>query len=129
MDPPVSSAMPAGAKSAATDVAEPLEEPPGAHSWFNALKVGPYAELLAFDPDPASTGRFVLPTMTAPASRSRETTAESFSGTSATPSAIGDVNAQPDVVGMPATSSESLITTGTPSSGPTSFFACVRRSS
>ena len=56
--------------------------------------------------------RFVLPSTTAPASRSRTTTSASRSGTECSSARL------PAVVGSPATSMLSLTRTGTPCSGP-----------
>ena len=61
----------------------------------------------------ASSGRFVLPKITAPAARSRRTT-------SASSAAGPPCAAVPWVLTSPATSALSLIATGTPSSGRSS---------
>ena len=55
---------------AATAAAEPPDEPPGTRSGASGLRVGPYA-LFSVDEPIANSSMFVLPTMTAPASRSR----------------------------------------------------------
>jgi hypothetical protein len=84
---------------------------------------------LALLPLPARIGRLVLPMKTAPAARRRLTTGASVSGISEMPPVMGEVSGQPDVVAIAFTSSESLMTIGTPSSGPMSFLDFLRRSS
>ena len=59
---------------AATAAAEPPEEPPGTRSRSQGLCVGKYAEFSVEEPI-ANSSMLVLPTMTAPASSRRSTTA------------------------------------------------------
>ena len=75
------------------------------------LRVGPNAEFSVLEPM-ANSSRLVLPTMTAPAARSRSTTVASYGGRQ--PSRIFDEH----VVGMPRVHMLSLSATGTPASGP-----------
>ena len=55
---------------AATEAAEPPEEPPGTRVRSTGLSTGPHA-LYSFELPIANSSQFVLPTSTAPASRSR----------------------------------------------------------
>ena len=59
-----------GAWNAATAAAEPPLLPPGTRSSAHGLAVGPYAECSVDEPI-ANSSMFVLPRMTAPASRRR----------------------------------------------------------
>ncbi len=76
IDPPVSEPSASGAKPAATAAALPPEEPPGTRDRQCGLRVGPNAEFSVEDPM-ANSSRLVLPTMIAPAWRSRVTTVAS----------------------------------------------------
>jgi len=73
MEPPVSVAVAPMASRAATEAADPPEEPPGTRSAPSArchgLRTGPKAEVM-FDEPMANSSRFALPRNTAP-SRSR----------------------------------------------------------
>src|SRR6516165_12581183 len=103
---------------AATEAAEPLDEPPGVCAGFHGLRV-PRGS------DAANSVVTVLPTMTAPASRSARTQAASFSDRQ--PSNSGD----PIWVGMSTVSMTSLMPTGMPSiaeSGLPSYQRAVARS-
>ena len=62
--------MPSGTWKAATDAADPPDEPPGTRSSAHGLAVGPNA-LCSVDEPIANSSMLVLPRMTAPASRSR----------------------------------------------------------
>ena len=64
------------AKPAATAVALPPLDPPGTRVGSWAFRVGPNAEFSVDEPM-ANSSMFVLPTSTAPASRSRVTTVAS----------------------------------------------------
>src|SRR4051794_41481198 len=113
MTPPVSEPRASGANPAATAAALPPEEPPGTRVGSCGLRVGPNAEFSVDEPI-ANSSRFVLPTITAPASRSRVTTVASYGGFH--PSRMRDEH----VVGMPRVHMLSLRATGTPASGPLS---------
>ena len=76
IDPPVSEPIATGAMSAATQAAEPPLEPPGARVRSQGFFTGPKAEF-SFEPPIANSSMFVLPTMTASASRSRRTVSAS----------------------------------------------------
>ena len=65
-----------GLNPAATAAAEPPEDPPGTRVVSWGLRVGPKAEFSVDEPI-ANSSRFVLPTITAPASASRRTTVAS----------------------------------------------------
>src|ERR1700745_3023121 len=79
IEPPVSEPSASGANPAATAAAEPPLEPPGTRDTSCGLRVGPNAEFSVDDPI-ANSSRFVLPTITAPAARSRVTTGASYGG-------------------------------------------------
>ena len=76
MDPPVSLPNERGTIPAATTAALPPEEPPGTRLRSQGFRVGPKAEFSVEEPM-ANSSRLVLPTGTAPASRSRLTTVAS----------------------------------------------------
>ena len=94
---------------------------PGPGTDRAGLRVGPKAEFSVEEPM-ANSSRFVLPTMTAPAARSRSTTVASYGGRQ--PSRIFDEH----VVGTPRVQKLSLSATGTPASGPGSSPRSMRRS-
>ena len=94
----------ADAMPAATDAAEPLDEPPGVRAVSQGLRV-PRGS------DAANSVVTVLPMMTAPASRSARTQAASFSERQPANSA------EPISVGMSTVSIMSLMPTGIPSIG------------
>ncbi len=73
IEPPVSVPIASGAWKAATAAAEPPEEPPGTRSRSHGFAVGPNAQCSVDEPI-ANSSMFVLPRMTAPASRSRSVT-------------------------------------------------------
>ena len=79
-DPPRSLPSAIGTIPLASAAAAPPEEPPALldRSW--GLRVGPKTGLNVWEPAPNS-GVFVLPSMTAPASRTRTTNGSSRSGT------------------------------------------------
>src|SRR5215213_11630423 len=79
IDPPVSDPRARGANPAATAAALPPLEPPGTRVGSWGLRVGPNAEFSVDEPM-ANSSMFVLPTMTAPAARSRVTTVASYGG-------------------------------------------------
>src|SRR3990172_9488613 len=113
MLPPVSEPSAAIASSAATAAAEPPDEPPGTRSSDHGLWVGKKAEC-SVEESMANSSMFVLPTITAPASRSRSTTWASYGGTKR--SSIRE----PQVVRTPRVQITSLTAMGTPVSGPPS---------
>jgi hypothetical protein len=76
IEPPVSEPNANGANPAATAAAEPPLEPPGTRDGSCGLRVGPNAEFSVDEPI-ANSSRFVLPMITAPASRRRATTVAS----------------------------------------------------
>ena len=69
-----------GSMSVASAAAEPPDEPPGLSMGLNGLPVAPHTGLRLFEPAPNS-GTLVLPTTTAPASRTRATMTLSWLGT------------------------------------------------
>src|SRR6516165_4818868 len=80
IEPPVSEPSARGTAPAATAAADPPLDPPGMRSSAHGLRTGPNAEF-SFDDPIANSSQFVLPTMTAPADSSRETTVASYGGT------------------------------------------------
>ncbi|MGX1494045.1 hypothetical protein RKD41_006304 [Streptomyces tendae] len=108
-EPAPSEPSAAGTRPAATAAAEPPDEPPGVCSGSHGLRVAPKAGPSVNGHCPSSQV-LVLPTITAPAARSRRTASPS----SATG---GNSPRQPNAVGSPATSMSSFTATGTPSSG------------
>ncbi len=76
IEPPVSVPIASGASYAATDAAEPPEEPPGTRDRSQGLRVGPNAEFSVEEPI-ANSSMLVLPRMMAPARRSRLVTVAS----------------------------------------------------
>ena len=73
IEPPTWVPIAAGTMREATAAAEPEEEPPGVRVGSNGLVVAPGCE-------PPSSAVTVLPSTTAPASRSAQTAALSFLG-------------------------------------------------
>ena len=112
IDPAPSEAVAAAHRPAATAAPLPPLEPPGVRSVFQGLRVTPKAGP-SVAPMIASSGRFVLPMITAPAARRRAT--KSLSRSARPPWA-----AVPMAVVSPATSSVSLTAIGTPSKGRSS---------
>lgn len=120
IEPAPSVPMAIGAMPAATAAAAPPEEPPVVLAAFQGLRVRPVSGELVSHLQPNS-GVAVLPTITAPAARSRAATGASTSqGWSAAMVAL------PRRVGMPWVRIRSLIDTGTPSSGPMGVPCCQR---
>jgi len=111
IDPPVSVPNDSGTPLDATVAAEPPEEPPGTRSRSHGLCVAPNAECSVEEPM-ANSSRFVLPTITAPASLSFCTTVQSTIGMN--PSSIFEAA----LVWMPFVESRSFTATGIPVSGP-----------
>ena len=112
IEPAPSVAWAMAARPAATAAALPPLEPPHVRSRSHGLRVTPQLGDSVL-PVMASSGRFVLPMITAPATRSRRTS--SASSVAGAPCA-----AVPWVDTSPATSVVSLMATGTPSSGRSS---------
>src|SRR5215207_2068546 len=107
IEPPVSLPKPTAAKPAATAAALPPDDPPGTRLVSCGFRVGPNAEFSVLEPI-ANSSRFVLPTTTAPAARSRSTTVASYGGRH--PSRMRDEH----VVGIPRVHMLSFSATGTP---------------
>ena len=107
--PAPSEPIAAATRPAATAAALPPDEPPGVWSRDHGLRVCPNAGPLVNGHWPSSQV-FVLPTITAPAARSRRTTSASAVASGTSPSA-------PNRVGTPATSTSSLTAIGIPSRG------------
>src|SRR5258708_12749373 len=110
IEPPPSEPSARAAIPAATAAARPQVEPPGVRLRSHGLRVAA-ADAGSVNGQIASSGSCVLPMMTQPAARSRTTSSSSAAAGS------GDVAAEPALVGSPATSTLSLIATGTPASG------------
>ena len=96
---------------AATAAADPPDDPPGTRSGASGFLVGPNA-LFSVDEPIANSSMFVLATTIAPASRRRRTAVASYGLTY--PSRIRE----PHDVGSDNVAMLSLMTTGTPNSGP-----------
>ena len=75
MEPPVSVPSAKNAWPPATAADEPPDEPPGTVDSSHGLCTGPYA-LFSFEEPIANSSQFVLPSSTAPASRSRSSADE-----------------------------------------------------
>src|SRR5581483_6219594 len=118
IDPPVSSPRPISAKLPSTAVAVPLLLAPGASALSTALYVGPAQLLLARVPSSLNAGMFDLPRMIASASIKRCTTIAFRVGKRSTPPVRELKRRHPAVEGKPTKSIDSLITIGTPASGP-----------
>src|SRR5512146_1654287 len=110
-EPPVSEPSAMRTMPAATAAAEPPDDPPGTRSGAIGLRAGPYA-LCSVDEPIANSSMFDLATMTAPACSSRATAVARYGLTY--PSRIRE----PHDVGSVVVAMLSLITTGTPASGP-----------
>ncbi len=80
IEPPPSLPCASGTMPDATAAAAPPDEPPGVLSVSHGLRAGPKRRDSVTGTIPNS-GRFVFPTSTKPASRSRRTTNASRSGT------------------------------------------------
>ena len=111
MEPPVSVAVAAGTRRAATAAAEPPEEPPGTSAGSQGLRTGP-KKLVSFDEPIANSSMFSLPSITVPAALRPTTTVASY----------GDTKSasifEPQVVRTPSVQKMSLWAIGTPVSGP-----------
>ncbi len=112
IDPAPSEAVAMPTAPAATNAAEPPDEPPLVWARFNGLRVMPFASD-SVKPKIASSGSADLATTTMPAARIAATSSVSwFAGSS--------MARLPLPVTWPAMSRSSLTATGTPSSGPLS---------
>ena len=111
-DPAPSVPTLSGPKPAATAAAVPPDEPPGVFDGSHGLRVMPVSDELVSPLQPNS-GVVVLPTSTAPASRSR-----AVAGASTSHGWSGSTVWLPRRVGQPRVRIRSLIDVGTPSSGP-----------
>ena len=111
IDPPPSLPVARGHRDAATAAAAPPLDPPGVQSGFQGLAPSPPSRFWQV-PTMANSGTLVLPRMTAPAFRTRSTTAASRSGTRSLNTS------EPAVVRIPRVIWLSLIETGNPCSGP-----------
>src|SRR5215204_6424184 len=76
-EPPVSEPSATRTMPAATQAADPPDEPPGTRVGSSGFRVGPYAEFSVDDPI-ANSSMFVFAMTTAPASRRRSTTVASY---------------------------------------------------
>src|SRR6266545_3617498 len=79
IEPPVSVPKAPAARPAATAAADPPLDPPGTRSRSHGLRVSWKAEFSVDDPM-ANSSMLVLPSRTAPASRSLATTVASYGG-------------------------------------------------
>src|SRR5687768_18194080 len=112
IEPPPSVPTASGPMPDATAAAAPPEEPPGVFALFQGLRVMPVRGL-SVTPFQPNSGVVVLPTITAPCSRSRAVAgASSFHGP------LGSMVFEPRSVGQPFVRIRSLIDTGTPSIRP-----------
>ena len=94
---------------AATQAADPPDEPPGTRVRSSGFRVGPNAEFSVDDPI-ANSSMFVLPMMIAPALRSRVTTVASYGLT------YSSRIREPHDVGMLSVAMFAFATMGTPTS-------------
>src|SRR3954469_14124746 len=112
MEPPPSVPTASGPMPAATAATAPPEEPPGVFFGFHGLRVMPVSGL-SVTPFQPNSGVVVLPSSTAPCSRSLAVAgASSFHGP------FASTVFEPRSVGQPLVRMMSLIDTGTPSSNP-----------
>ena len=113
IDPAVSDPSPATASPSATETAAPDDEPPGmrATTASAGLRGVPWCGLMP-TPEKANSVMLVLPTIAAPASRSRATAAASC-----TAGGAPRRSTEPASVVRPATSYRSFTDTGSPASG------------
>src|SRR5689334_8688774 len=116
IDPPPSVPIVNGPSPPATAAALPPDDPPGVIFVFHGLRVMPVSGL-SVTPFQPNSGVVVLPTITAPCSRSRAT-----AGASSLQDCFGSTVREPRSVGQPLVRSRSLIDAGTPSSRPLGSF-------
>src|SRR3954467_5465860 len=112
IEPPPSVPTASGPMPAATAAAAPPEDPPGVFAGFHGLRVIPVSGL-SVTPFQPNSGVVVLPSSTAPFSRSRAVT-----GLSTSHGWPGSIALEPRSVGQPWVRNMSLIEVGTPSSQP-----------
>src|SRR5665647_1018755 len=110
-EPPVSVPSARSASPAATEAAEPPEEPPGTREISRGLRVGPKAEFSVVVPMPNSS-MLVLPLISPPAAFTSATAWASYGGT------YSARIREPQDVGHPAVEMLSLTATVRPASGP-----------
>ncbi len=79
IEPPVSVPIAQGALPAATEAAEPPDEPPGTRVRSHGLLTGPKPEF-SFDEPIANSSMLVLPSTGAPAAMRRRTTVAVYGG-------------------------------------------------
>src|SRR5262245_48368122 len=111
IEPPPSDPTAIGASPAATAADAPPLDPPGVRSRRHGFRVAPKRRLWVAPSQP-NVGVLVLPTMMAPAARSRATIGASSVGTLSAKSRV------PNVVRTPLVIARSLTENGTPWSGP-----------
>ena len=112
IEPPASVPSASAHMPAATAAPAPPLDPPGVRSGFQGLRVIP-VKGLSVTPFMANSGVVVLPSSTAPCSRSRAT-----GGASSAHSRSRSMVFDPRRVGQPRVSTMSLIDVGTPSRWP-----------
>src|SRR5260370_35306874 len=100
IEPPVSVAVAAGARRAATAAAEPPDEPPGTALRSHGFLTGPNAEF-SFDEPIANSSMLVLPSATMPARDKRAPTVASNGLTYAASILEPPVHLQPRVTNTP----------------------------
>src|SRR3954463_565944 len=122
IEPPPSVPTASGPMPAATAATAPPEEPPGVFCLFQGLRVMPVSGL-SVTPFQPNSGVVVLPSSTAPCSRSR-----ALAGASSFHGPAGSTVFEPRRVGHPLVSMMSLIDTGTPSNKPCGCPAVQRAS-
>src|SRR5262252_7969108 len=113
IDPPPSLPTPPAEQPLAIAAASPPLEPPDENPAFQGLPVRP-VNRLSVSYAMRNSGVVVLPTMTAPAARSRATTGAS------PPGRYSFRSSEPAAQGHPAASRQLFTESGTPQSGPPS---------
>src|ERR1700694_2745338 len=111
IDPPCAPQSAIGASPAATRAALPPDEPPALWATLCGLRITPLAQVW-LAPEKHRSSQGALPAMVPPASRIRVTTVASISGT------YPSSNAEPFIIGTPATQMLSLIAIFLPLSRP-----------
>jgi hypothetical protein len=122
-DPPPSMPRAKAAMPAATDAADPDDDPPANRAVSCGLRAVPHTGFRPVMPTPASW-QLAFPSRTAPAARSAATAGASAP---ATPPRCAARMADPAVVAYPAASTPSMTAKGTPSSGDSGAAAACRR--
>src|SRR5690606_13931256 len=119
-EPPPSVPSESGPIPRATAAADPPDEPPEVRDASHGLPVLPVSGL-SVTPFQPNSGVVVLPSSTAPASRTRAT-----EGASSSHGPAGSMRREPRRVGQPFVGRRSLIVMGTPSRAPTGSPALQR---